>query len=179
MPGRKDALCAAAEVTLLVESVAKESGSADSVGTTGILRVHPGAINSVPSRCELEMDIRDTKLATRDAMVEAVRAGAATICGRRGIRHTLEMINADPPAACDAGIITAAKEACTAMGVSPMMMVSRAYHDSLFMARICPTGMLFIPCRGGVSHRPDEFAGEEDIGRGVEVLARTMAALAS
>ena len=62
------------------------------------------------------------------------------------------------------------------MNVQPKVMVSRAYHDSLFMSRICPTGMIFIPCRKGVSHRPDEFAKPEDIGRGVEVLARTMAA---
>jgi acetylornithine deacetylase/succinyl-diaminopimelate desuccinylase-like protein len=57
-------------------------------------------------------------------------------------------------------------------------MVSRAYHDSLFMSRIAPTAMLFIPCRGGVSHRPDEFASPEDIARGVLVLAHTLAWLA-
>lgn len=58
-------------------------------------------------------------------------------------------------------------------------MVSRAYHDSLFMAQIAPTGMIFIPCRGGWSHRPDEFASPEDIERGVRVLAMTMATLSS
>jgi N-carbamoyl-L-amino-acid hydrolase len=57
-------------------------------------------------------------------------------------------------------------------------MVSRAYHDSLFMSRIAPTGMLFIPCRGGISHRPDEFASVPDIDRGVAVLAETLAKLA-
>jgi N-carbamoyl-L-amino-acid hydrolase len=58
-------------------------------------------------------------------------------------------------------------------------MVSRAYHDSLFMARITPVAMLFIPCRGGVSHRPDEYASPEWISNGVEVLARTLALLAA
>jgi ureidoglycolate amidohydrolase len=58
-------------------------------------------------------------------------------------------------------------------------MVSRAYHDSLFMARLCPISMIFIPCRDGVSHRPDEFSSREDIARGVEVLARTMVHLAT
>jgi N-carbamoyl-L-amino-acid hydrolase len=179
MPIRKDALCAAAEITLLIESTAKNSGSADSVATTGILKVHPGAINSVPSKCDLEIDIRDTKLATRDAMVEAVRKGTDDICARRNIHPTLEMINADPPATCDPAIIAAAQEACAAMHIAPKMMVSRAYHDSLFMARICPTAMLFIPCKNGVSHRPDEYATPEDIARGIELLARTMATLAS
>ena len=58
-----------------------------------------------------------------------------------------------------------------------MRQVSRAYHDSLFMANIAPTAMIFIPCRGGVSHRPDEYSSPEDIGRGVEALALTMARL--
>jgi N-carbamoyl-L-amino-acid hydrolase len=58
-------------------------------------------------------------------------------------------------------------------------MVSRAYHDSLFMARIAPVSMLFIPCRGGVSHRPDEFANPQDIARGALVLARTLATLSN
>jgi len=179
MPDRKDALCAAAELTLFIEAVAKNSGSPDSVATTGILRVHPGAINSVPSKCELEIDIRDTKLDVRDAMVNAVHHGTQEICSRRQIRPTVELINADPPAGCDEGIIAAAKAAAREMNLAPKMMVSRAYHDSLFMARICPTGMLFIPCRNGVSHRPDEYAKPEDIGRGAELLARTLAALAS
>jgi N-carbamoyl-L-amino-acid hydrolase len=58
-------------------------------------------------------------------------------------------------------------------------MVSRAYHDALFMARVAPTGMIFIPCRGGLSHRPDEYASPEAIGLGAAVLARTLARLAS
>jgi N-carbamoyl-L-amino-acid hydrolase len=58
-------------------------------------------------------------------------------------------------------------------------MVSRAYHDSLFMARICPTAMIFIPCRGGVSHRPDEYAAPEHIAHGIAVLARSLAALSA
>ncbi|HUO10987.1 MAG TPA: M20 family metallo-hydrolase [Phycisphaerae bacterium] len=179
MPQRRDALCAAAELALFVEAAAKNSGSADSVATTGILRVHPGAINSVPSRCEMEIDVRDTKLEVRDAMVDAIGHGAKEIGAGRKVGVTVEMINADPPATCDARIIDAAKGAAKEMGIVPKMMVSRAYHDSLFMARICPTAMLFIPCRNGVSHRPDEFAKADDIGRGVELLARTMAALAS
>jgi N-carbamoyl-L-amino-acid hydrolase len=64
-------------------------------------------------------------------------------------------------------------------GKSYKRMVSRAYHDSLFMARIAPVAMLFIPCRGGVSHRPDEYARPEWIGSGVHVLARTLAGLAA
>lgn len=68
-------------------------------------------------------------------------------------------------------------EAVKELKLSHKSMVSRAYHDSLFMAQIAPTGMIFIPCRQGWSHRPDEFASPEDIERGVRVLASTMAKL--
>jgi len=179
MPVRHDALCAAAEITLLVENAARNSGGADSVGTTGVLRVHPGAINSIPSKCELEIDIRDIVLERRDAMVAKVKAGTEEICARRGVKFTIEMINADPPCTCDPAIVSAAIAASEAIGVKPKVMVSRAYHDSLFMSRLCPTGMIFIPCLKGVSHRPDEYSSPEEIRRGVEVLARTMATLAT
>jgi len=79
------------------------------------------------------------------------------------------LLNADPPATCAPEIID---------GIEGRRMISRAYHDSLFMARIAPTAMLFIPCRGGVSHRPDEYSSPEAIARGVEVLAATLARLA-
>lgn len=72
----------------------------------------------------------------------------------------------------------AATEAAQELGASHKQMVSRAYHDSLFMARFAPTGMIFIPCRNGWSHRPDEFATPEDIERGVKALALTLAKLA-
>ena len=71
-----------------------------------------------------------------------------------------------------------AKQACADLGLRSRRMVSRAYHDSLFMARICPTTMIFIPCRNGWSHRPEEYASPEHIASGVEVLAHTLARLA-
>ena len=67
---------------------------------------------------------------------------------------------------------------CQELGLDSMRMVSRAYHDSLFISRIAPTGMVFIPCRNGYSHRPDEYASPENIERGVHVLAHTLAHLA-
>lgn len=69
-------------------------------------------------------------------------------------------------------------KACQAHGIAPLRMVSRAYHDSLFMAQIAPTAMLFIPCRAGISHRPDEYASPEDIAIGALVLAETLGSLA-
>lgn len=177
MPGRRDALLAGAEIALAVERAALASGSPDSVATTGLFRIEPGAVNSIPSRATLEIDVRDVALVPRDRVVAAIRNATEAICACRTIDYTIELINADPPADCDPGVVTVIETACTELGLACRPMVSRAYHDSLFMARVCPVAMIFIPCRGGVSHRPDEYAAPEAIERGVRVLARTLAQL--
>jgi N-carbamoyl-L-amino-acid hydrolase len=179
MPGRKDALAAAAELILALESAARSTGAIDTVGTVGICDVFPGAVNSIPSRVRLETDIRDIDAGRRDRVIEAFRATCADVSTRRGVTITSEMVNADPPATCDEEILTALEESARASSKTYKRMVSRAYHDSLFMARITPVAMLFIPCRGGVSHRPDEYSSPEWIGSGVHVLARTLAHLAN
>lgn len=179
MPGRKDALCAAAELILALESAVNSTGVIDTVGTVGICEVFPGAVNSIPSRVRLGTDIRDIDDARRDDVLDAFRAACADTAARRGVSITTELVNADPPATCDAEIIDIMERAAAEAGKTSKRMVSRAYHDSLFMARIVPAAMLFIPCRGGVSHRPDEYASPQWIGSGVNVLARTLAALAS
>jgi acetylornithine deacetylase/succinyl-diaminopimelate desuccinylase-like protein len=148
------------------------------VGTTGVWRIEPGAINSVPNRARLEIDLRDTRLETRTRALEEIRRAADESCGRRGVSLDFEEINADPPAAGDPATIAIAERACADLGLRSRRMVSRAYHDSLFMARVCPTTMIFIPCRNGWSHRPEEYASPEHIAAGVDVLAHTLARLA-
>ena len=179
MPGRKDALAAAAELILALESAAKSTGAIDTVGTVGVCEVFPGAVNSIPSRVRLETDVRDIDGARRDRVLDALHKACDEVARRRGVIITTELVNADPPATCDGAILAALEESAIAAGKTYKKMVSRAYHDSLFMARIAPVAMLFIPCRGGVSHRPDEYASPEWIGAGVHVLSRTLAALAS
>jgi N-carbamoyl-L-amino-acid hydrolase len=100
------------------------------------------------------------------------------IAGARYVAIRSEEVNADAPAQASAVVVDALRAAALEVGLSFQTMVSRAYHDSLFMARIAPIGMLFIPCRGGVSHRPDEYAAPEDIATGVRVLAAALGRLA-
>lgn len=178
MPDRHDALCAASELVLILESAAKSTGVIDTVATVGICDVFPGAVNSVPSRVRLETDIRDTDGTRRDSVVASIKAAAEEIATRRGVRITFETVNADPPVTCDPAIVEALEASAAAAQTSSRKMVSRAYHDSLFVSRIAPVAMLFTPCRGGVSHRPDEYASPEWIAAGVAVLARTLARLA-
>ena len=178
MPNRRDAFLAAAEIALAVESAAKATRSVDSVATTGVCNIFPGAVNSVPSRAVLEIDVRDIDLARRESMLSAIRTACEMIGAKRQVRVEVELINADAPAQASPLIAEALSASCRALGIEFMTMVSRAYHDSLFLSRIAPTGMLFIPCRDGVSHRPDEYAAPEDIERGVQVLASALAQLA-
>ncbi len=178
MPGRKDALAAAAELVLALEAAAKSTGAIDTVGTVGVCEVFPGAVNSIPSRVKLETDIRDIDRARRDSVLDALRDKCAEVATRRGVSITTDLVNADPPTVSDEAILTALEESAIAAGKKYKRMVARAYHDTSFISCIAPVAMLFIPCRGGVSHRPDEYSSPEWIGSGVHVLARALARLA-
>ncbi|MBI2690240.1 MAG: M20 family metallo-hydrolase [Acidobacteria bacterium] len=179
MPQRHDAFLAAAEIALAAEAAAKATGAIDTVATAGVCEVFPGAVNSIPSRASLMLDIRDIDGMRRDSVLRSVDASIAGIAARRGVRIATELINADDPASCGPAAIEALREAALSRNLLHREMVSRAYHDSLFMARIAPVAMLFIPCRGGYSHRPDEFASSQHIAQGVEVLAEALRRLSS
>jgi acetylornithine deacetylase/succinyl-diaminopimelate desuccinylase-like protein len=126
----------------------------------------------------LEIDVRDIVQGRRDAVLNHIRQQAQALGDEHRQQTTIELINADPPATCDPEIVAAIESAANEAGLRSQRMISRAYHDSLFMAQICPTAMIFIPCRNGWSHRPDEYASPEHIAGGVEVLARTLQQLA-
>ena len=178
MPQRHDAFLAAAEIALAVEAAVLSSGSEDTVATTGVCEVFPGAVNSIPSRVHLEIDVRDIDQTRRDGVLRKIDRALAAIALRRGTAIQTEIINADPPARCDQLVIEALRRGCQIHGAAYEFMISRAYHDSLFMSLIAPAAMLFIPCRGGVSHRPDEYSSPEAIAHGVLVLAEALAQLA-
>jgi ureidoglycolate amidohydrolase len=177
MPDRKDALCAAAELILAIENAARSRGAVDTVATVGVCDVFPGAVNSIPSRVGITLDIRDTDLARRDGAMQTIERASQTISAKRQVSVQSEVLNADAPADCAPEVRGALADSCRDHGFPFLEMVSRAYHDSLFISRIAPTGMLFIPCRNGYSHRPDEYASSEDIARGALVLAESLAKL--
>jgi len=179
MPDRRDALCAAAELILAIENAARTSGAIDTVATVGICDVFPGAVNSIPSKVRLSVDIRDTNLERRDGVMRAMEDAAREISAKRQVAIGHELLNADAPADSGAAIVEALSRACEKYGFRFLPMTSRAYHDSLFISRISPVAMLFIPCRNGYSHRPDEYASPEDIARGALVLAETLATLSA
>lgn len=179
MPERRDALCAAAELILAVEQAARSSGSVDTVATVGICDVFPGAVNSIPAKVRLSVDVRDTSLQRRDNVMRSLDEACRETSAKRQVAIRTEILNADAPADCAPAVVAALSRACESHGFSFLPMTSRAYHDSLFISRAAPVAMLFIPCRNGYSHRPDEYASPEDIGRGTLVLAEALATLSS
>jgi ureidoglycolate amidohydrolase len=179
MPDRRDALCAASELILAIESAARTSGAVDTVATVGMCEVFPSAVNSIPSRVRISVDVRDTDLARRDSVMRAMQAASQQIAERRRVSIETELLNADAPAECAPEVVEALSASCRKHGQKFLKMTSRAYHDSLFMSRVAPVAMLFIPCRHGYSHRPDEYASIEDIARGTLVLAETLASLSA
>jgi ureidoglycolate amidohydrolase len=179
MPNRRDALCAGSELILAIENAARTSRSIDTVATVGMCEVFPGAVNSIPSRVRISVDVRDTDLERRDEVMRAVETASQQIAARRHVSIEIEMLNSDAPAECAPEVVDALSASCRRHGEKFQLMISRAYHDSLFISRIAPVAMLFIPCRNGYSHRPDEYASIEDIARGTLMLAETLASLSA
>jgi ureidoglycolate amidohydrolase len=176
---RRDALAGAAEAMLVIERLAQQSPSGTTVGTVGVLRARPGAINVVPGEVELDVDVRDSDLAAREQVVDAIVTAASAIAQRRGLELAVAPIVDDVPVQCDPLVVQAAEAACEELGLAFRTMTSGAYHDAMIMGRRVPVGMLFVPSAGGVSHHPDEYTAPEDLERGVRVLAGTLARLAA
>ena len=110
-------------------------------------------------------------------MVDRIKEKIAAVGNARDVRAEVEVLNADAPCVSSELIVETAEAVTKEKGYSYKKLPSRAYHDTLFMAQICPTAMIFVPSENGYSHRPEEYTSPEEIARGVEVLALTMARL--
>jgi ureidoglycolate amidohydrolase len=178
MPERRDALTASAELILAVERAARGSVSSDAVATVGWLEVYPGAVNSIPSRVTLQVDVRDVDLTVRDEMISRIRTALDEITQRRNVRAALTVLNQDAPCRADPEVVRLLQQTAESLALPYQVMVSRAYHDALFMAQICPTSMIFVPSQHGYSHRPEEYTAPDEIAKGVQLLAHALAAAA-
>jgi hydantoinase/carbamoylase family amidase len=176
---RRDALAGAAEALVELERLARAAPSGTAVGTVGVLRVEPGAINVVPGTVRMEADIRDSDLEARDGVVAGFLSAARAIAAQRGLRLEVETITEDTPAECSPEVVAAAEAAAEKLGVPFRRMISGAYHDAMVLGARIPMGMIFVPSAGGISHHPDEYTAPEDVDRGVAVLAGTLARLAA
>jgi hydantoinase/carbamoylase family amidase len=175
---RRDALAGAGEIVLELERLALASPSGSTVGTVGVLRVSPCAVNVIPGEVEMDIDVRDSDLEAREEVVAALRAKLEETARRRGLELTVSTLTRDDPAACSPAVIDAVRDAAEELGVKHVAMISGAYHDAMVLGAKVPMGMIFVPSAGGLSHHPDEYTSPAEIDRGVQVLAGTLTRLA-
>lgn len=171
---RHDGLCAAAEIILAVERLAAAAKEYPVVGTVGIIHAAPGVMNVIPGRVELGVDIRSISAETKDGVIEALRREIEAVSERRGVPVEIEMLPNEKPVLIDGRMRDFLTGICRASGHSYMELPSGAGHDAMHIAELAPTGMLFIPCKGGVSHNPAERAELDDIVAVTQILCEAV-----
>jgi allantoate deiminase len=174
---RSDALAAAAELVLAAESIGR--GSPGGVCTIGQIDVDPNSVTSIPGAVTGVADIRDVDPEDQHAAVGAFTSALQEICERRGVTHTVEVVSEHDPVVLSSWPRLALAAACAERGVSYRTMSSGAGHDAAIMARNVPAAMLFIPCRDGLSHTPDEACSVEDVALAGTVCADALVRLAA
>ena len=167
---RHDALCGASKIILGIEEIASMQEEPPVVGTVGVVEVIPGAMNVIPGAVKLGVDIRSISKVARDSVVTLIKEFIDVICEKRGLSYTIEPIAQDHPVTMHPAMIREIEGAVKAVDVEYMTMPSGAGHDAMHWADVVPTGMIFIPCREGISHNPAEFADMADIITGAKVL---------
>ena len=167
---RHDALCGASKIILGIEEVTLMQEEPPVVGTVGIAEVVPGAMNVIPGAVKLGVDIRSISKVARDSVVFLIKELIDVIAEKRGLSYTIEPISTDHPVSMHPLMVKEIERAVTSLQLEYMIMPSGAGHDAMHWAEVAPTGMIFIPCRDGISHNSAEFAAMDDIVAGAEVL---------
>lgn len=165
---RKDALCAAAEFILAVESLARKTTGL--VATVGQLSVRPGAGNVIPGEVQVTLDVRHIKDSVRRAAQNKLRRVALQIAARRKLKFALEKVHEAPAADCSTELSGQLALSVRRHQKRVPQLPSGAGHDAGVMSQITPVAMLFIRCRGGISHHPDESAKMDDVRVALDVL---------
>jgi len=170
MPGRADALAAAAEITLAVEGLANRPSYRGTRATVGCLDVYPNRITTIPGRVELRIDVRDVDSdRLRHAALE-IGELSQLISDRRGVQLEAEVIADTSPAVLSIWLRRAIGQVCQELGCDYRFMLSGAGHDAQIMAALMASAIIFVPSKAGASHVPEEWSSASDIARGSEVL---------
>lgn len=178
MNGRHDALVTASNIVLAVRTHAASSAAEGIVGTVGMMKVRPGAMNVVPGFVEMWIDVRGITFDSVTRVIEQIKASAAQYAAEEGTTLDIDVISSTKPVHLDDKLMTLVKNTCDKLRISCIRMIGGGGHDSQNIARITPTIVIHIPCRNGVSHTPEEYAKAEDIMQGIDVLTDVMAQLA-
>jgi allantoate deiminase len=167
---RHDAFAGAAEMAVVLETIVRGHPDDGMVGTIGRIEAHPGAVNIIPGRTGFTVDLRALTDALRLQAIERFRAEADRIAAVRGLVVTIESFHEIGTAHCAWVLQDLLADSIGELGYTPLRLPSGAGHDAQVMAKLCPSAMLFVRCRGGISHSPLEYASSRDMGLAVAAL---------
>ena len=166
---RRDALAGASEMVLFAERVAREYRG-EVVATVGRMTMTPNAANVIPANVTFTLDLRTTSDETRNEVADRFRAEARGVAERRELGLAITQTRDTPTTPCDIRLQDRFAQAAEALGFKAPRLPSGAGHDGQAMSKLCPVGMLFVRCRGGISHNPAEYASPNDMGIAVAAL---------
>jgi N-carbamoyl-L-amino-acid hydrolase len=169
MEMRRDASVAASEIIVAVNHLAGEIGEG-ALTTTGVIDAYPNSRNVVPSRVFMTIDLRHTDVDTLDRMEKRLKEIVSATCSQHGISETLDRLWDSPPVRFDVECVDVVRESAIKSGHPSREMTSGAGHDAVYVSRIAPTAMIFIPCKDGISHNEIESATPADVEAGASVL---------
>ena len=167
---RLDSLVGAAELIVALEKFGRDELANASVATAGIVRNTPNVFNVIPGETTLGIDIRGIDKASRDRVLQNTEKKAPEIAGKRGLKCEISRVSESDPVKLDEALQQKLSKVAEKLGIPHIVMPSGAGHDAMFFTEICPVGMLFIPCKEGVSHNKDEYASIDDIVTGAQVF---------
>ncbi len=177
MNARQDALLAAAKFIVAVNEITNSFEGAQ-VGTVGKISAEPGAPNVIPGRVITSLEIRDLSLEVMEKVYQAIQLKGKEIAKASNVQIEFRPLDTTAdPAIMTSSIQDAIKKSAEKLGLSTKRMPSGAGHDAQDMALIAPSGMIFVPSKGGISHSPKEFTSAEDMANGANVLLNTILAL--
>lgn len=177
MSMRRDALVAAAECVLAINRIGLATNGL--VATVGSLDVSPNAKNVIPGDVEFTIDIRHANDASREAAVDLIQAAISDVALIRGVACTMTPIPGGVATPMDSGMLERWRSILVEEGIEPRMLASGAGHDAVTVSSIAPVSMLFLRCKGGISHNPAESITESDVVIGIRVLAKMVDRLAA
>ena len=170
---RKDAMVATARIVAEINALAYRY-QPNGRGTVGFMQVKPNSRNVIPGEVRFSVDLRHADNAQLEQMEQEMRAACARFAEAERCTATVDRVANYPACKFDSECVTAVRSAAQKLGLSHMEIVSGAGHDAIYMARVCPTSMIFVPCEGGISHNEIENARQDHLAAGCNVLLQVM-----
>ncbi len=167
---RRDALCGASEIILGIEKIAQDDFNGNAVATVGVVDVYPGSVNVIPGEVEFSIDIRDRSNKVMEDLKLKIEDIINEVCNKRGLSLDIQCISTSDAVVLDKELKDRLSSIATKLGIEHRIMSSGAGHDAMKFANLTKTGMIFVPCKDGISHNPKEDAKVEDAVYGAMII---------